>query len=151
MRDVLYVPESMPVKSAFENMRKNKLQLAVVVDEYGGTAGIVTMEDILESIVGDIEDEYDDEEEEISKVSEGVFDLDGTAYIEDVEDELGITITDADDDYDTIGGYLTDKLGRLPEEGENPEVEAAGYLFRIVSVKEHRIDTVQAVKLPETD
>ena len=151
MRDVLYVPESMPVKSAFENMRKNKLQLAVVVDEYGGTAGIVTMEDILESIVGDIEDEYDDEEEEISKVSEGVFDLDGTAYIEDVEDELGITITDADDDYDTIGGYLTDKLGRLPEEGENPEIEAAGYLFRIVSVKEHRIDTIQAVRLPEQE
>ena len=151
MRDVLYVPESMPVKSAFENMRKNKLQLAVVVDEYGGTAGIVTMEDILESIVGDIEDEYDDEEEEISKVSEGVFDLDGTAYIEDVEDELGITITDADDDYDTIGGYLTDKLGRLPEEGENPEIEAAGYLFRIVSVKEHRIDTIQAARLPEQE
>ena len=151
MREVLFVPESMPVKSAFENMRKNKLQLAVVVDEYGGTAGIVSMEDILESIVGDIEDEYDDEEEEISQVSEGVFDLDGTAYIEDVEDELGITIADADDSYDTIGGYLTDKLGRLPEEDENPEVEAAGYLFRIVSVKEHRIDTIQAVKLQDSE
>ncbi len=151
MREVLFVPESMPVKSAFENMRKNKIQLAVVVDEYGGTAGIVTMEDILESIVGDIEDEYDDEEEEISQVSEGVFDLDGTAFIEDVEEELGITITDADDSYDTIGGYLTDKLGRLPEEDENPEIEAAGYRFRVMSVREHRIDSIQAVRIKEEE
>jgi len=151
LREVLYVPESMPVKSAFEYMRRKKLQLAVVVDEYGGTAGIVTMEDILESIVGDIEDEYDEEETEITEVSDGVFNLLGTAYIEDVEEALDILISDADDDYDTIGGYLTDKLGRLPDEGESPVVTASGYRFCITGVKEHRIDTIQAVKIPEDE
>ena len=147
MRDVIYVPESMPIKSAFENMRANKYQLAVVVDEYGGTAGIVTMEDILESIVGEIEDEYDEEEVDIDKVSDGIFNLDGTAYIEDVEHELDITITDADDDYDTIGGYLTDKLGRLPDDGEKPEVIVSDYVFKILSVKDHRIESIVAQKI----
>ena len=146
MRDVLYVPESMPIKNAFETMRKNKIQLSVVVDEYGGTAGIVTMEDILESIVGDIEDEYDDEYEEINQISESEFDLEGTALINDVEDELGITIPDADDSYDTIGGYITDKLGRLPDESENPEISVDGFILKVTSVKEHRIEKIKAVR-----
>ncbi len=146
MRDVLYVPESMPIKNAFETMRKNKIQLSVVVDEYGGTAGIVTMEDILESIVGDIEDEYDDEYEEINQISESEFDLEGTALINDVEDELGITISDADDSYDTIGGYITDKLGRLPDESENPEISVDGFILKVTSVKEHRIEKIKAVR-----
>lgn len=149
MREVLYVPESMPVKNAFENMRAGKYQLAVVIDEYGGTAGIVTMEDILESIVGDIEDEYDDEEEEINEVSEGVFTLDGTTLIWDVEDELEIHFTDADESYDTIAGYLVDRLGRLPVPGEAPEIEACGYMFKITDVEDHRIVSVEARKLPE--
>ena len=127
-------------------MRKNKIQLSVVVDEYGGTAGIVTMEDILESIVGDIEDEYDDEYEEINQISESEFDLEGTALINDVEDELGITISDADDSYDTIGGYITDKLGRLPDESENPEISVDGFILKVTSVKEHRIEKIKAVR-----
>ena len=146
MRDVLYVPESMPIKNAFDAMRRNKIQLSVVVDEYGGTAGIVTMEDILESIVGDIEDEYDDEYEEINQISESEFDLEGTALINDVEDELGITIPDADDSYDTIGGYITDKLGRLPDESENPEITVGGFILKVTSVKEHRIEKIKAVR-----
>ncbi len=146
MRDVLYVPESMPIKNAFDTMRRNKIQLSVVVDEYGGTAGIVTMEDILESIVGDIEDEYDDEYEEINQISESEFDLEGTALINDVEDELGITIPDADDSYDTIGGYITDKLGRLPDESENPEITVGGFILKVTSVKEHRIEKIKAVR-----
>ncbi len=149
MREVLYVPESMPVKMAFESMRNGKHQLAVVVDEYGGTAGIVTMEDILESIVGDIEDEYDDEEEEISEVSDGVFILDGTTNLRDVEEELDIRFSDADDSYDTIAGYVVDRLGRLPEPGETPEVEACGYVFRVTLVEEHHIEEIRAEKKSE--
>ena len=93
------------------------------------------------------EDEYDEEEVDIDKVSDGIFNLDGTAYIEDVEHELDITITDADDDYDTIGGYLTDKLGRLPDDGEKREVIVSDYVFKILSVKDHRIESIVAQKI----
>ena len=149
IREVLYVPESMPVKTAFEKMRVEKIQLAVVIDEYGGTEGIVTMEDILESIVGDIEDEYDDEEEDISLKSDGVYTLDGTADLEDVAEELDIVLPEESEDYDTIGGFLTSILGEIPEEDEHPELDALGYHFRIVSTADHHIDVIEATKLPE--
>jgi len=147
LRDVLYVPESMPVKKAFDTFRRGKVQFAVVVDEYGGTAGVLTMEDILEAIVGDIEDEYDTEERDIFFITDGLYHIDGTADLEDVQEELDIHFTDADDDYDTIGGYLTDRLGRLPGENETPSVDACGYRFRVMQVKEHRIHRVEARKL----
>ena len=150
IRDVLYVPESMPAKTAFEKMRLEKTQLAVVIDEYGGTEGIVTMEDILESIVGDIEDEYDDEEEDISLKSDGVYTLDGTADLEDVAEELDITLPEESEDYDTIGGFLTSILGEIPDEDEKPELDALGYHFRILSIADHHIDTIEATKLPES-
>jgi putative hemolysin len=141
----------MPVKTAFEKMRLEKTQLAVVIDEYGGTEGIVTMEDILESIVGDIEDEYDDEEQDISLKSEGVYTLDGTADLEDVAEELDITLPEESEDYDTIGGFLTSILGEIPDEDEHPELDALGYHFRILSIADHHIDTIEATKLPDTE
>ena len=147
LREVLYVPESMPVKNAFETFRKGKKQFAVVVDEYGGTAGVLTMEDILEASVGDIEDEYDTEERDIFFISDGLYHLDGTADLEDVQEELEIRFTDTDDDYDTIGGYLTARLGRLPGENETPSIDAGGYRFRIMQVCEHRIHRVEARRL----
>lgn len=150
IREVLYVPESMMVKNAFEKMRLEKIQLAVVIDEYGGTAGIVTMEDILESIVGDIEDEYDEEEEDINLKSDGVYTLDGTADLEDVADELDITLPEDSEDYDTIGGYLTSILGRFPEEDETVELDAMGYHFKVLSVTDHHMDEIEATKLPDT-
>ncbi|MBR3354693.1 MAG: HlyC/CorC family transporter [Oscillospiraceae bacterium] len=150
IREVLYVPESMMVKNAFEKMRLEKIQLAVVIDEYGGTAGIITMEDILESIVGDIEDEYDEEEEDINLMSDGVYTLDGTADLEDVADELNITLPEDSEDYDTIGGYLTSILGRFPEEGETVELDAMGYHFKVLSVTDHHMDEIEATKLPDT-
>ena len=107
----------------------------------------LTMEDILEAIVGDIEDEYDTEERDIFYITDGLYHIDGTADLEDVQEELDIHFTDADDDYDTIGGYLTDRLGRLPGENETPSVDACGYRFRVMQVKEHRIHLVEARKL----
>ena len=151
IREVLYVPESMMVKNAFEKMRAEKIQLAVVIDEYGGTAGIVTMEDILESIVGDIEDEYDEEEEDINLKSEGVYTLDGTADLEDVAEELDIVLPEDSEDYDTIGGYLTSILGRFPEADETVELDAMGYHFKVLSVTDHHMDEIEATKLPEED
>ena len=88
-----------------------------MVDEYGGTAGIVTMEDILESIVGNIQDEYDHELEDITSLENGEYLIDGMAFLDDISDALDIVFDDAGD-YDTIAGYITDKLGRLPDENE---------------------------------
>ena len=151
IREVLYIPESMMVKNAFEKMRLEKIQLAVVIDEYGGTAGIVTMEDILESIVGDIEDEYDEEEEDINLKSEGVYTLDGTADLEDVAEELDIILPEDSEDYDTIGGYLTSILGRIPEEEEMVELDAMGYHFKILSITDHHLNEIEATKLPDKE
>ncbi|MEG0750437.1 MAG: hemolysin family protein [Oscillospiraceae bacterium] len=150
LRAVMYVPESSHCKDIFEEFRHRKLQLAVVVDEYGGTAGIVTMEDILESIVGEIQDEYDNEDEEIRRVSDGEYLLEGVASLDDVSDALDMKFSDAGD-CDTISGYIIDKLGRLPTSSERPSAQADGWLFAACEIDEHRISKVRATKMPLTD
>lgn len=148
LRKVMYVPESSRCKDIFEDLRRRHLQLAVVVDEYGGTAGIVTMEDILESIVGNIQDEYDHELEDINSLENGEYLIDGMAFLDDISDALDIVFDDAGD-YDTIAGYITDKLGRLPDENEKPSIEKDGYILAVDEVKEHRVSRVRATKLPD--
>ncbi len=148
LRKVMYVPESSRCKDIFEDLRRRHLQLAVVVDEYGGTAGIVTMEDILESIVGNIQDEYDHELEDITSLENGEYLIDGMAFLDDISDALDIVFDDAGD-YDTIAGYITDKLGRLPDENEKPSIEKDGYILAVDEVKEHRVSRVRATKLPD--
>lgn len=145
LRKVMYIPESARCKVVFEEMRRKHLQLAVVVDEYGGTAGIVTMEDILESIVGNIQDEYDHENEEITQLESGEYILDGMAFLEDISEELEVSFADAGD-YDTIAGYITDKLGRLPDPDEKATIEKDGWLFTAEDVRDHRIASVKAKK-----
>ena len=108
IKEAYYVPETQPVNKLFEGLRKNRKQIAVVVDEYGGTAGIVTMEDILEEIVGEIYDEYDLVEVSYEKIDENTYILNGGMSISDVEKVLDIEIPEGD--YDTISGYLIDKL-----------------------------------------
>lgn len=148
LRKVMYIPESARCKDIFDELRKKHLQLAVVVDEYGGTAGIVTMEDILESIVGNIQDEYDHETEDISELSDGEYLLDGMAFLDDIAEELNVSFSDAGD-YDTIAGYLTDKLGRLPDADEKATVEKDGWVFTAEEVRDHRIAAVRAKKAEE--
>ena len=149
LRKVMYIPESSRCKDIFEEMRKRRVQMAIVVDEYGGTAGIVTMEDVLESIVGNIQDEYDHEPEEISRVGEDEWLLDGMAFLDDIREQLGATFDDAGD-YDTIAGYVTDKLGRLPEPGEHPVVRSGRFEYTVLEITEHRIAKLRAVRLPQT-
>ena len=142
MRSPLYVPESIHCRDLFKQFKDNKMQMAVVVDEYGGTSGIVTMEDIIESIVGNIQDEYDDEEEEISQISENVYRFDGSVSIDEVAKLLGIEIEE--DEYDTLGGFLTHLLGRIPEEDEQPEIIYKNATFNVILVEDKRIATVDA-------
>lgn len=144
-----FVPFSKKTDELFREMQIEKIHLAIVIDEYGGTAGLVTVEDIVEEIVGNIFDEYDQEEEEdIAQVSEGRFQISGTADLADVEEELGITLEDAED-YETLGGFLIGKLGRIPEENDEIEIREQGYLFHAVGTDEKRIDKVTVTKLPD--
>ena len=145
MREAYHVPRTKRCSELFTEFTEKRIQMAIVIDEYGGTAGIVTLEDLIEAILGNIQDEYDDEEEEISKVNETTFKIDGTCDIEEVEDMLGISFPEGD--FDTLGGFMLFSLGRIPKDGEKPVVEEKGYRFTALSVNERRIEEVKAEKI----
>ncbi len=146
MRSAYYVPFSKNCGKLFSEMSEKRVQMAVVVDEYGGTAGIVTMEDLVEEIMGNIRDEYDDDEEEIVEESENVFTVDGTAYIEEVNELVGEIIPDGD--YDTLGGFLISQLGFLPKDGDMNVVNYENLKFTILNVEERRIGKVRVEITP---
>ncbi len=146
MRPAYYVPETKRCGELFTEMTEKRVQMAVVIDEYGGTAGIVTLEDLLESIVGNIQDEYDQEDEEISIINDTVFEVDGITDIEEVEEHIGKTFPDGD--YDTIGGYIISVLGFLPQDGEMNEVTFENVKFTVLNVEERRIGKVKVEILP---
>jgi putative hemolysin len=130
-------------------MTEKRVQMAVVIDEYGGTAGIVTLEDLLESIVGNIQDEYDQEDEEISIINDTIFEVDGITDIEEVEEHIGKTFPEGD--YDTIGGYIISVLGFLPQDGEMNEVTFENVKFTVLNVEERRIGKVRVEIEPKTE
>jgi putative hemolysin len=146
MRSVYCVPESKKCGDLFTEMTEKHIQMAIVVDEYGGTAGLVTMEDLIESILGNIQDEYDDEEADIEQVSENVFTVDGITDIEEVSEQLHRVLPEGD--YDTLAGMIMAHLGYIPKEGENPSVEVNHTLFTVLSVEDRRIEKVRVEKLP---
>lgn len=153
MRKALYVPETQSCGDLFEAMNKSRTQFAVVVDEYGGTAGIVTLEDVLESIVGNIQDEYDDEEEEIKQINDTTFTIDGTTDIDEVNELVGVELPEGD--YDTLGGFVISLLGYLPEEVTDEPIvaEYENLKFTVLSIEERRMDEIKVEILPkpETD
>jgi putative hemolysin len=135
LREVKFIPETVDVDELFRQMQESRKQMAIVVNEYGETSGLVTMEDILEEIVGNILDEYDNEEKLIAKTGDGHLRMNGKALLEDVGKALGKTIDQ--EDYDTLSGYLTEKLGHIPtleDRGRVIEDRSLGYLFRILSI-----------------
>lgn len=151
MRKTLYVPETQSCGDLFKAMNESRTQFAVVVDEYGGTAGIVTLEDVLESIVGNIQDEYDDEEEEIKQINETTFTVDGTTDLDEVDELVGVELPEGD--YDTLGGFVISLLGYLPSEiGDEPIVaEYKNLRFTVLSIDERRIDEIKVEILPEPE
>ena len=149
MRPAHYVPFSKNCGELFTEMTDKRVQMAVVVDEYGGTAGIVTMEDLVEAIMGNIRDEYDDEEEEIVEESENIFTVDGIAYIEEVNELVGDIIPEGD--YDTLGGFIISQLGFLPKDGDMNEVVFENIKFTILNVEERRIGKVRVEITPVED
>ena len=141
MREPMFVYANLKCDELFDEFQASKVQVAIVLDEYGGTFGIVSMEDILESIVGDIQDEFDDEEQEITEVNDDHFIVDGAAIIDDVAKQIGQELDDSDND--TIGGLIMDKLGYVPEEGEHPSVEIGNAVFTIQSMDDRSIDKIE--------
>lgn len=149
MREAMFVPESKRCGDLFSEMTEKHLQMVFVSDEYGGISGIVTIEDLLESIVGNMQDEYDDEAEEIAQVNETTFHIDGTTDIEEVEELLDISFPEGE--YDTVGGFIMSQLGRIPSEGEHPEIVFEGCRFTVDQIDERRIEQITAEKLPSVD
>lgn len=150
LRDAEFVPETGMCGELFHKMTAERFQMAVAVDEYGGTAGLVTMEDLVEAIVGSIQDEYDNETEEISRISEDTYAISGNADAGDVMETLGCPLPE-DSGYDTIGGFITGLLGRIPEDGETPQVRYKSILFTVILAEDMRIVRIKAVKDKEPD
>jgi CBS domain containing-hemolysin-like protein len=143
MRDALEVPESKSLDSLLVEMRRDRKQLAIVVDEYGGTAGIITLEDLLEEIVGEIEDEYDPgaEPEAVEGAVEGVYRLSGMLHRGEVREATGLELPEGD--YDTLAGFLLGLFDRIPETGD--QIEYAGWEFKVTEMDGNRIAQVLVV------
>ena len=144
VKEAYFVSETKRVNELFQELRKDKKQIAIVLDEYGGTAGMVTMEDILEEIVGEIYDEYDKETDKFKKIDNNTFLFDASIALYDVEKILDIEIEE--DDVDTLAGYLIKKLDRIPKDGEKPIVETEKVIYKIENVKNRKITKVKACK-----
>lgn len=139
VRDPLFTYEFKKITQLLEEMKKDKSQMTIVVDEYGGTAGLITIEDLVEVIVGDIEDEYDEEEDEIEVISSNEFLVEGSTKISDVNEVLNINLES--EEFDSIGGYIIGYIKHIPEENEVIEVD--GVKFNIESVDKNRIKKIR--------
>ncbi|MDD2220913.1 MAG: hemolysin family protein [Clostridia bacterium] len=143
-----FVPESKNIDELFRSMQAEKRQIAVLIDEYGGFSGIVTLEDVIEEIMGDISDEHDpDEQPEIIFEPDGSFVVCGWVTIDDLNAELKINLDEESPDYDTVGGLVTTLLGYIPDEKEHPQTEFEGLRFYVEQALENRIEKVRITKL----
>ena len=144
VKEAYFVPETKLINELFEELRKNKKQIAIVIDEHGGTAGLVTMEDILEEIVGEIYDEYDKVEKKYEKIDEKTYVFEGEVPIYEVEKIIGIDIPEGD--YDTLSGYLLENLERIPNDKEKPIFKTEKAIFKVEKCKENKILKVKIKK-----
>ena len=147
LRSAYLVPETVPADTLFNNMQKQKIHLAVVVDEYGGMSGIVTMEDLLEEIVGNIYDEFDpNEENEIEKLDDNLWRVTGTVDLETLSDALGIELP-LDEEYDTLGGMVFSTFSSIPDDGSTPQADINGLHVQVESIVDHRVEKALVSKL----
>lgn len=152
LRKPFFVPETKNIDSLFFELQKTKQQIAILIDEYGGFSGIVTMEDIIEEVMGEIDDEYDAEEEpEIQQIDENTYMIGGAMDLDDINEELGTELES--DNSETVGGFIIDILGEIPDEDEDEErvVEFENYVFKIESVKDRRIEKVKLYIMPKKE
>jgi len=142
MRPAVFVPESKRVNVLLKEFRVNRNHMAIVVDEYGGVSGLVTIEDVIEQIIGDIDDEFDvDDDQNIRKEGERQYSVRGATPIEEFNEYFGAEL--AEEDFDTIAGLIMQQFGRLPRRGENVTID--GFDFRVVRADRRRIDSVRVI------
>jgi len=147
IREAHFVPETVRTDLLFRDMQRNKFHMAIVVDEYGGTSGLITMEDLLEEIVGNIYDEYDpQDQQEFEQLSEGRWRVAGTMDVETFNEKSGLDLP-LNEEYDTIGGLILSQMSSIPEDGSQPEVESGGLRFKVESVSGRRIEWVEVSSL----
>ncbi len=140
-----FVPETRKIDELFAMMQAKKTHLVIVVDEYGQTSGLVTLEDILEELVGDILDEYDDDEADIRKIGGDAYIVKGLTPLTDIEEKIGIHFED--EEVETLNGFLTSVLGHVPKSGEIFETDYGGYNFHVISIKNHVIQSVRVKRI----
>ena len=149
LREAYFVPSTVQADTLFRNMQIKKIHMAIVVDEYGGVSGIVTMEDLLEEIVGNIYDEFDPQAEaEITRVNEDTWRISGQAALEDVAEALDIELP-LEEDYDTLGGLIFSQFTIIPEDGAQPELDCHGLHIVVEKMEDHRVEKALVTKLPE--
>ena len=142
LRSAYFVPETIKADNLFKEMQKEKVHIAIVVDEYGGTEGIITMEDLLEEIVGNIYDEFDKAEQpEIEPLSENQWRVTGSVPISTLVDDLDLPLPESDD-YDTLGGMIVTRLNAIPKDGEQLDMEVNGVELHVEKIEDHRIESV---------
>lgn len=142
IRKAYFVPESMKLDSLLKEFKHRRVHIAIAVDEYGGVSGIVCMEDIIEEIVGDIQDEFDNEDEDILSIGEGIYLCDARVNIEDFNEELEMKISD--DDFDTLGGFVFDLFGKIPVKFEKVTYELVDFIIQ--NMDGNKIKTIKVVK-----
>lgn len=147
VREATFIPETKKINVLFKMMQSEKIHMAIVVDEYGQTSGIVAMEDILEEIVGNILDEYDEEDADIIRREDGAYVIKGTTLLEDISEKLGISF---DADYETINGFLTYKFARILSNDERPELVIDNVRYKVLNVR-NRMITLVLISLPESE
>ncbi|NCB64303.1 MAG: HlyC/CorC family transporter, partial [Clostridia bacterium] len=147
LREAYFVPESVRADVLFRDMQSKKVHMAIVVDEYGGTSGLVTMEDLLEEIVGNIYDEFDPlEDQEIIQLEENLWRVAGSAELEDLSAAIGVELSE-DEEYDTLGGLVFDQLSVIPEDGSQFEVNACGLRIQVEKFGDRRVEWALVSKL----
>lgn len=149
VREAEFIPETRNIDALFRMMQSSKIQMVIVIDEYGQTSGLVAMEDILEEIVGNILDEYDEDETYIEQKSENQYEIEGLTPLEELEERFGISFRE--EEFETLNGFLISKLDRIPEEEEDFDIDVDGYNFKVLSVKHKMIQTVLVTRLPEKE
>ena len=145
MYDPTFVPETKKIDDLLKELQVRRVQIAVVIDEYSSFVGIVTVEDILEEIVGDIQDEFDKEEPEVQKLSDGVYVVDAQMWIDDLNEQLAVNLP-MDESYETIGGLLLDRLGHIPQHpGEKAEIDDGRLTLMVMQMRGRRIVKVKII------
>ena len=144
LREAKFIPETRKIDALFRTMQSTKLQMVIVVDEYGQTSGLIAMEDILEEIVGNILDEYDEEEEHIAQTSQDEYIIEGLTPLKELEERFGISFQE--EEFETLNGFLIARMDRIPSKQDEFNIDVEGYNFKVISIENNRIQRVLVTK-----